>query len=65
MGISNIVVPNKGDKIYGNFGIYILQNRLGCGGNGDVFEISIADQKDELPYSEEGDVVKILNLAAI
>ena len=65
MGISNIVVPNKGDKIYGNFGIYILQNRLGCGGNGAVFEISIADQKDELPYSEEGYVVKILNLSAI
>lgn len=27
MGISNIAVPNKNNKICGDFGIYVLQNR--------------------------------------
>lgn len=58
----NNKLPGKGDVIKGQYGTYELINRLGHGGNGDVFDVRVINKKSELPASKTGYVVKILNI---
>lgn len=54
-------LPGKGDVIKGQHGTYELIKRLGHGGNGEVFDVRVSNKKPELPASETGYVIKILN----
>ena len=65
MGISNTGVPKKGDIIHGEKGTYVLQDKLGSGGNGTVYGVKINEKKSDLLHENEEYVIKILTIANI
>ena len=65
MGISNKGMPKSGDTIEGKYGTYILKEELGKGGNGTVFVIEVDGEKDNIPFCQDGYVIKILTISEL
>lgn len=58
-------MPKKGSKIDGKHGIYVLNEELGHGGNGIIYDVSVDNRKDNSICEGQEVVVKILTLSNI